>query len=141
MLNLNNIGNRNHKRALSIQDAHSKIIERDAEGKVKRVKFEKLKYNLDELFKNQPAFAEPVPLYGQMNDFVPQKLKFPIQKKREFQDLDEESKRELDEANNFALLNLNRNEKDYKFSMWKHFKEIVFNPQIKREVIKGFDRV
>ena len=51
MLNLNNIGSRGHKRAQTIQEAHSKIIEKDERGKVKRVKFEALKYDLDDLFK------------------------------------------------------------------------------------------
>ena len=49
-----------------------------------------------------------------MHDFVPKKLKFPHQKKKEYQEMfDEQSKREYDEANNFAMINLNRFDKDY----------------------------
>jgi hypothetical protein len=50
VLNLNNQGNRNHQRAQTINEAHSKILENDKYGKVKRVKFEELKYDLNDLF-------------------------------------------------------------------------------------------
>lgn len=49
----------------------------------RHVKFENLKYDLKELFDHQPDFDEPLPLYGQMYDFVPKKLEFPYKQRFE----------------------------------------------------------
>ena len=71
-----------------------------------------------------------MPLYDQMYDYIPQKLKFPYQKKKEFADADEQSKKEYDEANNFAIINQYKQNKDYSLSMWKHFNSLVNNKTI-----------
>ena len=40
----------------------------------RKVNFNNLKYDLHDLFENQPAFHEPLPLYGMMHDYVPKKV-------------------------------------------------------------------
>jgi len=61
----------NKERVENIKKAHSQIVERDNKGRVSRVKFEALKYDLTNLFEDVPAFNEPVPIFGQLTDFVP----------------------------------------------------------------------
>ena len=119
------------------QEEHDKLFEYH-KGKVVRVKFESesLKYDLNDLFKNH-TFYEPTPLYSKMFDGQPLKpLEFPIKRADGALGPKEETLREQQERNNYALKNINRLDRDYNQSTWRHFKALVFNKIISDDVIR-----
>ena len=67
-------------------------------------------------------------------------MEFPAKGKLEQQfGTKELSAREQQMRNNYALLNINRNDHTYDQSTWRHFKELCFNKIISDDVRRQFD--
>lgn len=106
----------------------------------KQVKFQNLKYDLKDLFENQPAFNEPLPLYNMMHDYIPKRVQVPQQKRQDPGQDKKMSKQEFDRLNNQALANICECKKDFRESTWKHFNSLVFNTLKQKEIKSKFDK-
>ena len=108
------------------------------------MKFENLKYSLKDLFDNQPAFDEPIPLYAQMSDYVPKKLSYPNVKRHDNLDIRPSiSEYEKNRVNNLAyedICRVDRKTDDGTNNSWIHFSDTIFNSVKAKELIEKFDK-
>ena len=108
-----------------------------------KVKFSALKYSLNELFEQQPAFNEPLPLYNMMYDFLPQKIAIAGAKTKTAdggEGKPKVSKMEMARMNNLAMANICECKKDPSISPWMHYLKMVSNKNIVKELIQKVDK-
>lgn len=118
-------------------------LSRIFDPKSKKVHFENLRYSLAELFEDQPAFNEPLPIYSQMGDFVPRKLELPIQVRNDnLETKQNKSRHDQERENNLALEDVCRVRKKTGLyvNAWVHFMDMVKNSQLTREVIMKYNK-
>lgn len=117
------------------------LVDRDKAGNVKRVRFEKLKYNQEQFYKHQPQFDQPIENYSKLKDYVPViKHEFPDSKppkgfERNLSHHDQER------SNNMAFLNLFSPEPEvFTGSQWAKFSTLISNEQIKNKFMAKYQQ-
>ena len=103
-----NQGTVSKEKVEKIQKAHSQLMDKDHNGFVKNVKFNNLRYELNTLFEDLPPFNEPVPIFSQIYDFIPESLGTNSKKVDGVPAVERQiSQHEKNRQNNLAYANLN----------------------------------
>ena len=92
-----------------VDKKHQQLFDYKNNGRVANIKYHQVKYDLDQLFQEQPVFYEPIINYNQLTDFIPKKLELPYKAKK-MGDIgpgnDKVSEHELKKMNNSAYADI-----------------------------------
>lgn len=125
------------------KQALDQSLSRIYDPETRKVNFENLRYSLKDLFEEQPAFNEPLPLYNQMGDYIPKKLELSMQVRNDNLEMKPTtSKYDQHRENNLALEDICRVKKKTNLyvNAWVHFMDMVKNSQLTKEVISKYTK-